>query len=116
MFIFGTNTFGNQRCSSLGCQCSCETSATNEGTCNIIDNNGFRLYKYTSGDYHTLYNKNVNYRSIASINIFIVIIIAYKFIEGGGPCAGVVCNQNGATGEVCDAGVCECNGAECPNG
>ena len=57
MFIFGTNDFGNNRCDSKGCKCFCETSATNQGTCNIIDHTGYRLYKYTAGDYYSLYNK-----------------------------------------------------------
>ena len=57
MFIFGTNDFGYEgSCYSAGCNCYCETSATNEGTCDIWSNYGYRLYKYVSGDYPTLYN------------------------------------------------------------
>ena len=64
MFVFGTNDFGNDnQCNidssdwrPLGCLCYCETSATAEGTCNSYSHNGYRLYKYTSGGYHTLYN------------------------------------------------------------
>ena len=52
MFIYGTNDFGANRCNSNGyCDCYCETSASNKGTCNMVDNNGFRLYKYTNRKY-----------------------------------------------------------------
>ena len=56
MFAFGTNDFGTNRCNSDGCSCLCETSAADQGTCDIVGHNGYRLYKYGSGDYHTLYN------------------------------------------------------------
>ena len=48
MFIFGTNDFGKDRCESNGkqCDCYCETSANDDGTCDITDHDGFRLYKY----------------------------------------------------------------------
>ena len=57
MFIFGTEDFGDSTCNTDGCNCYCETSATEQGMCDMIDHNGYRLYRYTSGDYHTLYNK-----------------------------------------------------------
>ena len=49
MFIFGTNDFGTARCEGNGkqCQCFCETSATDDGSCDITDHNGYRLYKYS---------------------------------------------------------------------
>ena len=56
MFVFGTNEFGVNRCDSIGCKCFCETSAMDQGTCNQIDHNGYRLYKYITGYDHTLYN------------------------------------------------------------
>ena len=57
MFIFGTNDFGNNQCFSDGCRCYCETGATDQGTCEIMNNHdGFRLYKYTLGDYYALSN------------------------------------------------------------
>ena len=47
MFIFGTNDFGENRCeTNAGCDCYCETSAAMDGTCNTIDNIGYRLYKF----------------------------------------------------------------------
>ena len=55
MFIFGTNDFGESRCNSDGCKCYCETSATEQGTCDIIDHTAYRLYKYISGESHTIY-------------------------------------------------------------
>ena len=52
MFIFGTNDFGNDRCFSDGCKCVCETAAKDEGTCDTVDHNGFRLYRFvTSSKY-----------------------------------------------------------------
>ena len=48
MFAFGTNDFGVIRCYNDGCRCLCETSATPEGTCNIVGHNGYRLYKYSN--------------------------------------------------------------------
>ena len=48
MFAFGTNDFGKNRCNDDGCRCLCETSATDEGTCNNVDHNGYRLYKYSN--------------------------------------------------------------------
>ena len=47
MFIFGTNDFGENKCvTNAGCDCYCETSAAMDGTCNMIDNIGYRLYKF----------------------------------------------------------------------
>ena len=73
MFIFGTKDFGvGYSCNSEGCLCRCETSATDIGTCDMHENIGYRLYKYVSGDYLTLYNRNVSYTSkIAFITCFI---------------------------------------------
>ena len=45
MFAFGTNDYGNPRCNKDGCTCLCETAATSDGTCNIQDNTGYRLYR-----------------------------------------------------------------------
>ena len=66
MFAFGTNDYGNSRCSNdaptltkaysptlnVGskCQCLCETSASSDGTCKEVRHTGYRLYKYISGD------------------------------------------------------------------
>ena len=66
MFAFGTNDYGNSRCSNdyskltwrlrpelkvvLKCQCLCETSASSDGTCKEVRHTGYRLYKYGSGD------------------------------------------------------------------
>ena len=46
MFAFGTNDFGTNRCYDDGCSCLCETSATEEGTCDSVNHNGYILYKY----------------------------------------------------------------------
>ena len=46
MFIFGTNNFGTTRCNTNGCKCYCETSAQDDGSCNVINHNGYLLYKY----------------------------------------------------------------------
>ena len=46
MFIFGTNDFGNARCYTDGCNCICETSADDDGTCDIVQHDGYRLYKF----------------------------------------------------------------------
>ena len=48
MFVFGTNDFGNDRCFSDGCKCICETAAKDDGTCDTVDHNGFRLYKFSA--------------------------------------------------------------------
>ena len=52
MFAFGTNDYGTNRCKSKnkGCKCLCETSAGDDGTCNMVNHKGYRLYKFgTSG-------------------------------------------------------------------
>ena len=46
MFIFGTNDFGKNRCNRKGCKCYCETSAATDGTCNMKNHRGYRLYRY----------------------------------------------------------------------
>ena len=50
MFIFGTNKFTSNkffhRCSRNKCKCYCETSAKDDGTCNVKGHRGFILYKY----------------------------------------------------------------------
>ena len=51
MFAYGTNDFGKNRCYDDGCECLCETAATDEQTCNIVDHKGYRLYKFPHGDY-----------------------------------------------------------------
>ena len=48
MFAFGTNDFGKNRCYEDGCWCLCETGAMEDGTCNRIEHDGFRLYRYDS--------------------------------------------------------------------
>ena len=55
MFIFGTNDFGNPKCDYVIngarlCACFCETSATDSGTCTIITQTGYRLYKFVSSE------------------------------------------------------------------
>ena len=52
MFTFGTNDYGNARCtnSNSKCQCLCETSASSDGTCEEVHHTGYRLYKYVTSD------------------------------------------------------------------
>ena len=57
MFIFGTNDFGNNRCYEDGCNCFCETSAEDNGTCNIVQNDGYRLYKFIQPSKYWFSNK-----------------------------------------------------------
>ena len=54
MFALGTNDFGVNRCNSNGCKCLCETSAADDGTCNVVNHKGYRLYKFgsTAGMYY----------------------------------------------------------------
>ena len=49
MFIFGTNDFVSHSfsCNDNGCKCWCETSAKDDGTCDIIKDEWYRLYKLT---------------------------------------------------------------------
>ena len=60
MFIFGTNEFGNDRCSENGCSCSCETSAAQDGTCNMVSHDGYQLYKFMEQGRYLLWNMNLN--------------------------------------------------------
>ena len=52
MFAFGTNDFGKKRCYDEGCKCLCETSASEKGSCEKVDHDGYRLFRYSKGDYH----------------------------------------------------------------
>jgi len=45
MFAFGTNDFGNDRCTSEGCNCICESGADEYGMCTMKDHDGYRLYR-----------------------------------------------------------------------
>ena len=71
MFAFGTNDYGNSRCSNYyskwalkfnnkvvtKCQCLCETSASSDGTCKEVRHTGYKLYKVGSGDKGNVANK-----------------------------------------------------------
>ena len=63
MFAFGTNDYLTNRCNNDGCSCYCETSATEDGTCNSVNHNGYRLYKYgianSKGFFHVLHESNI---------------------------------------------------------
>ena len=48
MFVFGTNDYEEIRCNNDGCRCICETSAISDGSCDQVDHNGYRLYKYVT--------------------------------------------------------------------
>ena len=58
MFVFGTNDFGNDRCFSDGCKCICETGAKDDGTCDTVGHNGFRLYRYSTSSEYNLHRVN----------------------------------------------------------
>ena len=47
MFVFGTNDFGVDRCEANGCKCLCETSAKADGTCDVVEHTGYRLYRFS---------------------------------------------------------------------
>ena len=49
MFAFGTNDFGNDRCTSEGCNCICESGADEYGMCTMKDHDGYRLYRLNQG-------------------------------------------------------------------
>ena len=61
MFAFGTNAFGDNRYFRDGGYCLCETSANDDGTCDISEHMGYNLYRFTnweSGKYQSSYNTN----------------------------------------------------------
>ena len=71
MFAFGTNDYGNSRCSGCPgcsgnpkCQCLCETSASSDGTCKEVRHTGYRLYKYGIGDEKSLTVKEEDIKGI----------------------------------------------------
>ena len=54
MFVYGTNEFGNNRCSSDGtCECYCEYASANGVCTKQIQNTGYNLYKYKSGMFNS---------------------------------------------------------------
>ena len=58
MFAFGTNAFGDNRYFRDGGYCLCETSANDDGTCDISEHMGYNLYRFTnweSGKYQFSY-------------------------------------------------------------
>ena len=63
LFIFGTNDYGNNRCTSpkkshpgKGCNCNCEVVADSEGKCEVSSYQSYRLYRIDNG----IYNKGIN--------------------------------------------------------
>ena len=48
MFVFGTNDFGGNGCDNQGCKCLCETGANADGSCENVQNKGYRLYRLSS--------------------------------------------------------------------
>ena len=48
MFAFGTNDFEGDKCTSDGCKCLCEVSALKHGECTLLENLGYRLYRYVA--------------------------------------------------------------------
>ena len=50
MFIFGTTDFGYSfSCNGNKCWCACEKGANTDGSCTLLGNGGYRLYKFTEG-------------------------------------------------------------------
>ena len=55
MFAYGTNEFGDNRCSSDGtCRCLCEYASANGVCTKQIEHTGYNLYKYKSGMFISL--------------------------------------------------------------
>ena len=48
MFAFGTNDFEGDQCTSEGCKCLCEVSASKHGECTLLESLGYRLYRYVA--------------------------------------------------------------------
>ena len=48
MFIVGINDFGGYGCMNGQCDCYCAKSATIDGTCEMLNHNSYRLYKFNS--------------------------------------------------------------------
>lgn len=73
MFIYGTNDFGDPKCTnSEGCSCYCEISSRG-GECNKVDHNGYRLYKYKNVDKGTFIITKVlvtKYRLLSQLYLF----------------------------------------------
>ena len=46
MFAFGTNDYGTIRCTNGRCSCYCETAASVDATCKVVQHKGFRLYAF----------------------------------------------------------------------
>ena len=54
MFAYGTNQFGNNRCSSDGnCRCLCEIASANGECTKQVQHTGYNLYKYKSGMFNS---------------------------------------------------------------
>ena len=49
--------FKTNRCDEIGCACICETAANPDGTCNMVDHKGYRLFKYEKGKILELHYK-----------------------------------------------------------
>ena len=51
MFAYGTNDYDKwiKRCNENGCKCICETAANPDGTCDLKQHDGYRLFKYEKG-------------------------------------------------------------------
>ena len=64
MFAFGTNDFTDDqtyhRCFQDGCNCLCETQATNYATCETVNHLGYRLYKYSDHVEGNLQTNDIN--------------------------------------------------------
>ena len=47
LFSYGTNDYGKTPCKRGVCPCTCEKSATPDGSCRQVSSSGNRLYAYT---------------------------------------------------------------------
>ena len=50
MFIYETKLVENHRCKGDGCVCFCELEASPDGTCLMLPDNGYKLYRFESGN------------------------------------------------------------------
>ena len=64
MFGFATDDFGGNRCFDDGCNCICETSAKEDGTCDMVPNISYRLYKFKTPGNHGLISNTSQWQTL----------------------------------------------------
>ena len=68
MFIFGIE--GSNRCKDGKCRCYCETVASADGICDIIEHKGYRLYSFI---------QNTNGKELSSLFPCVCSFLVYVF-------------------------------------